>query len=86
MPTDQNDVESLFVLLASAGCHYVMGLPQGDDVMLMYQSTGYHDVAAVRELTGARAIPEFDDWLCKNGIWINGHPGPNFGDPTIFKR
>ena len=86
MPTDQNDVESLFVLLTTAGCHYVMGLPQGDDVMLMYQSTGYHDVAAVRELLGKRPIPAFEQWLTDWGIWANGHPGPHFGDPTIFAR
>lgn len=86
MPTDQNDIENLLILLAAAGCHYVMGLPQGDDVMLMYQSTGYHDVAAVRELTKKTAIPEFDVWLQANGIWVNGKPGENFGDPTIFKR
>ncbi|MCR4999767.1 MAG: ethanolamine ammonia-lyase subunit EutB [Lachnospiraceae bacterium] len=86
MPTDQNDIENLFILLAAAGCHYVMGLPQGDDVMLMYQSTGYHDVAAVRELTKKTAIPEFDAWLQANGIWVNGKPGENFGDPTIFIR
>lgn len=86
MPTDQNDIESLFVLLATAGCHYVMGLPQGDDVMLMYQSTGYHDVAAVRELLGKRPIPEFERWLEQNRIWENGHPGQSFGDPTIFAR
>lgn len=86
MPTDQNDVESLFVLLASSGCHYVMGLPQGDDVMLMYQSTGYHDVAAVRQMLGKEPIPEFSLWLKERGIWEDGEPGKNFGDPTIFAR
>lgn len=86
MPTDQNDIESLFVLLASSGCHYVMGLPQGDDVMLMYQSTGYHDVAAVRQMLGKKPIPEFADWLKEKGIWVDGKPGTHFGDPTIFAR
>lgn len=86
IPTDQNDIESLFVLLASSGCHYVMGLPQGDDVMLMYQSTGYHDVAAVRQMLGKKPIPEFERWLRKREIWTDGKPGANFGDPTIFSR
>ena len=86
MPVQQNDIENLAVMLASAGCHYFMGLPQGDDVMLMYQSTGYHDVAAVRELLGKRPIPAFEQWLTDWGIWANGHPGPHFGDPTIFAR
>ncbi|MGN1003269.1 MAG: ethanolamine ammonia-lyase subunit EutB [Oscillospiraceae bacterium] len=84
MPTDQNDVESLLVLLAAAGCHYVMGLPQGDDVMLMYQSTSYQDVAAVRELLHKRPIPAFEAWMERWGIWENGRLGPRAGDPTIF--
>ncbi len=84
MPTDQNDIESLIVLLASAGCHYVMGLPEGDDVMLMYQSTGYHDVAAVRQMLGLRPMPEFEKWLEKWHIWENGQPGKNFADASIF--
>ena len=84
MPTDQNDAETLAVLLANAGCHYVMGLPQGDDVMLMYQSTGYHDDAALREITHKRPIKEFEEWLNKWGIWEDGHLGRNAGDPTIF--
>lgn len=86
MPTDQNDGESLAMLLANAGCHYIMGLPQGDDVMLMYQSTGYHDCAALREITGKHPIREFEQWLEKWGIWENGHLGPHAGDPTIFLR
>lgn len=86
MPTDQNDIESLIVLLANAGCHYVMGLPQGDDIMLMYQSTGYQDVAAVRELLRKRPIPEFEDWLIQRGIWENGHLGKMAGDPTVFVK
>ena len=49
MVADQNDADNLLVLLANAGCHYVIGVPQSDDVMLMYQSTSYHDVAATRE-------------------------------------
>ncbi len=36
---DQNDLENLEVLLATAGCNFFMGLPMGDDVMLNYQST-----------------------------------------------
>ena len=84
MPADQNDVETLIALMCGAGCHYVMGLPQGDDVMLMYQSNAFHDTAAIRETFGKRPIPEFEEWLRQWGIWENGHPGPNFGDPTIF--
>lgn len=84
MPTDQNDDENLAVLLAAAGCHYLMGLPQGDDVMLMYQSTGYHDIAALRMLLHKRPVPEFEKWLGKYGILEDGHFGPHAGDPSIF--
>lgn len=86
MPTDQNDIENLAVLLTAAGCHYFMGLPQGDDVMLMYQSTGYHDIAALRMTLGRHPIPEYEAWLEKYGILENGGPGPHFGDPTQFMR
>lgn len=84
MPTDQNDIENLAVLLTAAGCHYFMGLPQGDDVMLMYQSNSYHDIAALRELLHRRPLPEFERWLEKRGIWQNGQLGPAAGDPTLF--
>lgn len=84
MVTDQNDLESLAVMLTAAGCHYFMGLPQGDDIMLMYQSSGYHDIAALRELSGKRPIREFEQWLEKRGILADGKLGPAAGDPTRF--
>lgn len=85
MPVQQNDIENLSVMLSAAGCHYFMGLPQGDDVMLMYQSTGFHDIAALRELTGKKPIKEFCEWMEKKGIWEDGHPGKHFGDVSIFE-
>lgn len=84
MPVDQNDAETLAVLLANAGCHYIMGVPQGDDVMLMYQSTGYQDVAAIREIANKRPIREFEVWLEKWGFLENGRLGPHAGDPTVL--
>lgn len=86
MKADQNDIENLAVLLANAGCNYVMGVPHGDDTMLNYQCTGYHDVASLRELTGKKAIPEFDKWLEKMGIYENGKPTKLFGDASIFMK
>lgn len=86
MPVDQNDCETLLMLLANAGCHYVMGLPQGDDIMLMYQSTGFHDIAATRETFHKRPIREFEEWMIKWGIWDNGKLTKRAGDPTIFYR
>lgn len=82
MKADQNDVDSLLVMLASSGCHYIMGVPEGDDIMLMYQSTGYHDIAAVREMLGKRPIKEFEEWLEAHGIMENGRLTDLAGDPT----
>lgn len=82
---DQNDMDNLIVLMAAAGCAYVMGLPQGDDVMLMYQSTSFHDIAATRELLKKRPIKEFEDWLIARGIWNNGRLTEKAGDPTLFR-
>lgn len=84
MKADQNDVDSLLVMLASSGCHYVMGVPQGDDIMLMYQSTGFHEIAAVREMLDKRPIKEFEQWLEKYGIIENGKLTSRAGDPTLF--
>jgi hypothetical protein len=44
----QDELESLKVLLGAAGCTYLMSLPVGDDIMLNYQSTSFHDIPSVR--------------------------------------
>jgi ethanolamine ammonia-lyase large subunit len=69
---DQNSADNLLLLLAAAGCNYVMGVPCADDVMLNYQSTSYHDAATVRELLGLRPAPEFAAWLERSGVFRNG--------------
>ena len=84
MDADQNDIENLAVLLAAAGCTYIIGVPSGDDIMLNYQTNAYQDAAAIRQILGLTAIPEFDAWLEKMGIMENGKPTSRFGDPTIF--
>ncbi len=65
---DQNSADNLLLLLAAAGCNYVMGVPCSDDVMLNYQSTSYHDALAVRRLFGRRPAPEFTAWLEARGL------------------
>lgn len=60
---DQNDMDNLLLLLAEAGCNFVMAIPAADDVMLNYQSTSYHDLRYIRKVTQLKASPEFDDWL-----------------------
>ncbi|MBI4482104.1 MAG: ethanolamine ammonia-lyase subunit EutB [Acidobacteria bacterium] len=67
MDMDQNDLETLAVALTAAGCSYFMGVPMGDDCMLNYQTTSYHDGAALRELFGLRPAPEFEAWLQTRG-------------------
>jgi ethanolamine ammonia-lyase large subunit len=69
---DQNSADNLLMLLAAAGCNYFMGVPCADDVMLNYQSTSFHDAAAMRELFGLRPAPEFAAWLESRGIFRNG--------------
>ncbi len=69
---DQNSADNLLVLLAAAGCNYFMGVPCGDDVMLNYQSTSYHDVAGVRRLLNLRPAPEFAAWLEERGVYCGG--------------
>ncbi len=80
----QDELEGLKVLLAAAGCSYLMSLPVGDDIMLNYQSTSFHDIPSVQALLGKRPTPEFDAWLAERGIWDDG-PGERFGDPAVIR-
>jgi ethanolamine ammonia-lyase large subunit len=81
----QDELESLKVLLGAAGCTYLMALPVGDDIMLNYQSTSYHDIPTVRRLLAKRPTPEFDAWLDDVGIWLGDKPGPKFGDVAAIR-
>jgi ethanolamine ammonia-lyase large subunit len=86
MKADQNDIENLAGLLAAAGCNYFMGVPMGDDVMLNYQCTSYHDVATLRDIFKARPLREFETWLENMGIMADGKLTSRAGDATIFTR
>lgn len=86
MKADQNDIENLAILLGTAGCTYFMGIPHGDDVMLNYQCTGFHETAALRELLGKRPIAEFEAWLEKWGFMENGRLTGKAGDGSIFLK
>ncbi len=66
---DQDDMDALLTLLATAGCSYIMGVPGADDIMLNYQSTSFHDALYVREVLGLRPAPEFEAWLTRVGIF-----------------
>lgn len=65
---DQDDMDALLALLVAAGVNFVMGVPGGDDVMLGYQSTSFHDALALRDLFGRRPAPEFEAWLARQGL------------------
>jgi ethanolamine ammonia-lyase large subunit len=83
---DQNAIENLAVMLTAAGCNYFMGLPMGDDSMLSYQSTSFHDTATLRQLFGLRPAPEFEVWLEDLGLMKNGVLTNKAGDPTFFLK
>ena len=60
---DQDDMDTLLVLLANAGLTFLIGVPGADDVMLNYQSTSFHDALFLRQTLGLRRAPEFEAWL-----------------------
>lgn len=86
MKADQNDMENLTILLASAGCTYIMGIPHGDDIMLNYQTTGFHETATIRDMFNLRPIKEFELWLEKMGFMYNGKLTPLAGDASAFLK
>lgn len=85
MEADQNDLENLAVLLVAAGVNYFMGVPMGDDIMLSYQTTSYHDIASAREIMNLRPAPEFEDWLVNNGLMSDGYLTEIAGDASYIK-
>ncbi|MFC3902044.1 Ethanolamine ammonia-lyase heavy chain [Acinetobacter marinus] len=66
---DQDDMDMLLTMLASAGINFIMGIPGSDDVMLNYQTTSFHDALYVRQLLGLSPAPEFSTWLAEQGIF-----------------
>jgi ethanolamine ammonia-lyase large subunit len=61
-----------------------MGIPMGDDVMLSYQDTGFHDDATLRELLDRTPTPPFQAWMESLGLWRDGRLTARAGDPTVF--
>lgn len=82
--SDQNDLENHAVLLAAAGVNFIMGIPMGDDSMLSYQSTSFHEIASLRQLLRLRPLPEFEAWLTDMGLWSDGRLTPAAGDASRF--
>lgn len=65
---DQDDMDTLMTLLATAGLTFIMGIPGADDIMLNYQTTSFHDALYLRKVLGLRAAPEFETWLKQMNI------------------
>ena len=86
MKADQNDAENLLVLLGAANVNYIMAIPHGDDIMLNYQTTGYHETATMRSLLNKRPIKEFEEWMEKMGLMEDGHLTEIGGDGSIFMK
>lgn len=81
---DQNVNETLSILLATAGCNFIIGMPLGDDIMLNYQTSAFHDTATIRQLLNLRPSPDFNAWLEKMGIMQNGRLTSIAGDASLF--
>jgi ethanolamine ammonia-lyase large subunit len=60
---DQDDMDAILTMLGAAGVNYIMGVPGGDDIMLNYQSTSFHDALYLRRVLNLRPAPEFEAWL-----------------------
>ena len=80
----QNDIENLAVLLSAAGCNFFMGVPLGDDAMLSYQCTSYHDAPSLRQLLGLRPLREFEAWMEDLGLMRDGVLTDKAGDASFF--
>jgi len=60
---DPDDMDATLTLLGVAGVNYIMGVPGGDDIMLNYQSTSFHDALYLRRVLNLRPAPEFESWM-----------------------
>jgi ethanolamine ammonia-lyase large subunit len=60
---DDDDMDAILTMLAGAGVNYIMGVPGGDDIMLNYQSSSFHDALYLRSVFALRPAPEFERWL-----------------------
>lgn len=83
---DQNDMDNLLTLLGVAGCHFIMGVPGSDDIMLNYQSTSFHDALYLRRVLDKRPAPEFEQWLTRMQIFRDSRgQAPAEALPDLFR-
>jgi ethanolamine ammonia-lyase large subunit len=81
---DHNDQEMATILGTAGGAVYYMGMSMGDDCMLSYQDTSFHDDPSLREIFGLRPAPEFEKWMERMGFLCNGKLTDRAGDASIF--
>jgi ethanolamine ammonia-lyase large subunit len=62
---DQDDMDSLMLLLGAANCAFLITVPGADDIMLNYQSLSFHDAMFLRTTLGLKPTPEFEAWLAE---------------------
>lgn len=65
---DQEDMDTLLMLLCAAGVNFVITVPGSDDIMLNYQSLSHHDAIFARETLKRKPAPEFEAWMQKVGL------------------
>jgi ethanolamine ammonia-lyase large subunit len=69
---DADDMDVTLTMLGAAGVNYVMGVPGGDDIMLNYQSTSFHDALYLRRILSLRPAPEFEIWMHSRKAELGG--------------
>ena len=69
---DADDMDATLTLLGAAGVNYIMGVPGGDDIMLNYQSTSFHDALYLRRILNLRPAPEFEIWMHSRKAELRG--------------
>ena len=81
---DQDSNENLAILLASAGCNFMINMAMGEDTMLNYQTLSFHDLATIRKVLNLRPAAEFERWLERHGVMENGCLTSQAGDASMF--
>ncbi len=83
---DGDDTDTILTLLGVAGVNFIMGVPGSDDIMLNYQSTSFHDALYLREVLGLGPTPEFEAWLQRIGLAVDGRIGENLPAALALDR
>jgi ethanolamine ammonia-lyase large subunit len=74
-------MDTLMVLLGTAGVNFRIAVRGANDVMLNCRSLSHHDVCALRQLLHPRPAQEFETWLQQMGVQDDAgrlieHAGP----------